>query len=183
MKQILGILTKNVFFGVIAGALTTMVLQSSSATTVMVIGLRLGGRSSLIHTANSLVQCNFESCRSWGHGRLIQGQIQGRFVSVRLGQFELVQVGLHWVQLDWNLLGRIRLDQIRSDQIRLDQIRLELRAQSLEFAAQSVEFRAQSVKRRAQSLEHRAQSLELRAYTVQRTAQSVQLRLQVGLHV
>lgn len=38
MKRILAILTQNPVFGVLAGALVTAVLQSSSATTVMVIG-------------------------------------------------------------------------------------------------------------------------------------------------
>ena len=38
MKKILSMLTKNPVLGVLAGALTTAVLQSSSATTVMVIG-------------------------------------------------------------------------------------------------------------------------------------------------
>ena len=38
MKSILGMLTKNPVLGVLAGALTTAVLQSSSATTVMAIG-------------------------------------------------------------------------------------------------------------------------------------------------
>lgn len=39
MKKILGFLTKNPIMGALAGALVTAVLQSSSATTVMVIGL------------------------------------------------------------------------------------------------------------------------------------------------
>ena len=43
MKKILALLTKNPFFGVIAGALTTAVLQSSSATTVMAIGFVSAG--------------------------------------------------------------------------------------------------------------------------------------------
>ncbi len=38
MKSILSLLTKNPILGVLAGALTTAVLQSSSATTVMAIG-------------------------------------------------------------------------------------------------------------------------------------------------
>ncbi|MGN0039106.1 MAG: Na/Pi cotransporter family protein [Coriobacteriales bacterium] len=38
MKRVLEVLTKNAFMGVIAGALCTAVLQSSSATTVMAIG-------------------------------------------------------------------------------------------------------------------------------------------------
>lgn len=43
MKYILGLLTKNPLMGVLAGALVTAVLQSSSATTVMVIGFVSAG--------------------------------------------------------------------------------------------------------------------------------------------
>jgi phosphate:Na+ symporter len=43
MKEILAAVTKNAFFGVLAGALVTMVLQSSSATTVMAIGFVTAG--------------------------------------------------------------------------------------------------------------------------------------------
>ena len=38
MKSILALLTKNPLLGVLAGALTTAVLQSNSTTTVMAIG-------------------------------------------------------------------------------------------------------------------------------------------------
>ena len=47
MKKILGILTINPVMGVLAGALTTAVLQSSSATTVMVIGFVSAGLMTL----------------------------------------------------------------------------------------------------------------------------------------
>ena len=47
MKQILGFLTKNPLLGAVAGALVTAVLQSSSATTVMVIGFVSAGLMSL----------------------------------------------------------------------------------------------------------------------------------------
>lgn len=47
MKSILALLTKNPVLGVIAGALTTAVLQSSSATTVMAIGFVSAGLMSL----------------------------------------------------------------------------------------------------------------------------------------
>ena len=47
MKQILGVLTRNRLVGVLAGALVTAVLQSSSATTVMVIGFVSAGLMSL----------------------------------------------------------------------------------------------------------------------------------------
>ncbi len=47
MKQILGLLTRNRLMGVLAGALVTAVLQSSSATTVMAIGFVSAGLMSL----------------------------------------------------------------------------------------------------------------------------------------
>ena len=47
MKKILGFLTRNPVMGVLAGALVTAVLQSSSATTVMVIGFVSAGLMSL----------------------------------------------------------------------------------------------------------------------------------------
>lgn len=47
MKHILELLTKNRFMGVLAGALVTAVLQSSSATTVMAIGFVSAGLMSL----------------------------------------------------------------------------------------------------------------------------------------
>ena len=43
MKKILSFLTKNPIMGALAGALVTAVLQSSSATTVMVIGFVSAG--------------------------------------------------------------------------------------------------------------------------------------------
>ena len=47
MKSILALLTKNPLLGVLAGALTTAVLQSSSATTVMAIGFVSAGLMNL----------------------------------------------------------------------------------------------------------------------------------------
>lgn len=43
MEKVLGILTKNPIMGVLAGAMVTAVLQSSSATTVMVLGFVSAG--------------------------------------------------------------------------------------------------------------------------------------------
>ncbi|MCD7825878.1 MAG: Na/Pi symporter, partial [Clostridiaceae bacterium] len=47
MKRILELLTKNRLMGVLAGALVTAVLQSSSATTVMAIGFVSAGLMTL----------------------------------------------------------------------------------------------------------------------------------------
>ena len=51
MKTILALLTKNPILGVLAGALTTAVLQSSSATTVMAIGFVSAG---LMHLRSAI---------------------------------------------------------------------------------------------------------------------------------
>ncbi|MEE0420965.1 MAG: Na/Pi cotransporter family protein [Lachnospiraceae bacterium] len=58
MKTILGILTKNPVMGVLAGALVTAVLQSSSATTVMVIGFVSAGLMSLPQAISVILGAN-----------------------------------------------------------------------------------------------------------------------------
>ena len=58
MKQILGVLTRNRLVGVLAGALVTAVLQSSSATTVMVIGFVSAGLMSLPQAISVILGAN-----------------------------------------------------------------------------------------------------------------------------
>lgn len=58
MKYILGILTRNPILGVLAGAITTAVLQSSSATTVMVIGFVSAGLMSLPQAISVIMGAN-----------------------------------------------------------------------------------------------------------------------------
>ena len=58
MKKILAVLTKNPVMGVLAGALTTAVLQSSSATTVMVIGFVSAGLMSLPQAVSVILGAN-----------------------------------------------------------------------------------------------------------------------------
>ncbi|MGN0183345.1 MAG: Na/Pi cotransporter family protein [Candidatus Ornithomonoglobus sp.] len=58
MKKILALLTKNPILGVIAGALTTAVLQSSSATTVMAIGFVSAGLMSLPQAISIILGAN-----------------------------------------------------------------------------------------------------------------------------
>lgn len=58
MKTILGLLTKNPVLGVLAGALTTAVLQSSSATTVMAIGFVSAGLMSLPQAISIILGAN-----------------------------------------------------------------------------------------------------------------------------
>ena len=66
MKSLLEALTKNKFFGVLLGAFITAVIQSSSATTVMVVGFvnagimnlqqAMGGRRELSWVRTSVQQ-------------------------------------------------------------------------------------------------------------------------------
>lgn len=58
MKSILALLTKNPVMGVLAGALTTAVLQSSSATTVMAIGFVSAGLMSLPQSVSIILGAN-----------------------------------------------------------------------------------------------------------------------------
>ncbi|MGN0435925.1 MAG: Na/Pi cotransporter family protein [Wujia sp.] len=58
MKSILALLTKNPVMGVIAGALTTAVLQSSSATTVMAIGFVSAGLMNLRQSISIILGAN-----------------------------------------------------------------------------------------------------------------------------
>lgn len=58
MKSILALLTKNPILGVIAGALTTAVLQSSSATTVMAIGFVSAGLMTLPQAISIILGAN-----------------------------------------------------------------------------------------------------------------------------
>ncbi|WP_312650385.1 Na/Pi cotransporter family protein [Aminipila sp.] len=58
MRNVLALLTKNPLIGVLAGALTTAVLQSSSATTVMVIGFVSAGLMNLPQAISIVLGAN-----------------------------------------------------------------------------------------------------------------------------
>lgn len=58
MRNILSVLTRNPVFGILAGALVTAVLQSSSATTVMVIGFVSAGLMKLPQAISIIMGAN-----------------------------------------------------------------------------------------------------------------------------
>ena len=58
MKSLLGVLTKNKFFGVLLGAFITAVIQSSSATTVMVVGFVNAGIMNLQQARGVIMGAN-----------------------------------------------------------------------------------------------------------------------------
>lgn len=58
MKSLLGVLTKNKFFGVLLGAAVTAIIQSSSATTVMVVGFVNAGIMNLTQAMGVIMGAN-----------------------------------------------------------------------------------------------------------------------------
>jgi len=58
LKALLEVLTKNRFMGVVIGAVVTAIIQSSSATTVMVIGFVNAGLMSLAQTTGIIMGAN-----------------------------------------------------------------------------------------------------------------------------
>ena len=58
LKKILEKVTKNPLIGVIVGAVVTMVIQSSSATTVMVVGFVNAGLMNLAQAAGIIMGAN-----------------------------------------------------------------------------------------------------------------------------
>lgn len=66
MKTLLGVLTNNRLMGVLAGALLTAVIQSSSATTVMVVGFVNAGLMSLAQAVGVIMGANIgTTVTSW----------------------------------------------------------------------------------------------------------------------
>ena len=58
LKKIIQIMTKNIFTGILVGAIFTAIIQSSSATTVMVIGFVNAGIMSLPQAAGVIMGAN-----------------------------------------------------------------------------------------------------------------------------
>lgn len=66
MQELLGILTNNRFLAVIVGALITAIIQSSGATTVMVVGFVNAGIMSLTQAVGVIMGANIGTCiTSW----------------------------------------------------------------------------------------------------------------------
>ena len=66
LKKVLEILTKNRLIGIIVGALVTAVIQSSSATTVMVVGFVNAGLMNLTQAVGIIMGANIgTTMTSW----------------------------------------------------------------------------------------------------------------------
>ena len=74
MKELLGILTSNHFMAVVVGALVTAIIQSSGATTVMVVGFVNAGIMTLRHYGSKHWYLYYGVDRiTWTAGRCFQG--------------------------------------------------------------------------------------------------------------
>ena len=62
MKELLGILTSNHFTAVLVGALVTAIIQSSGATTVMVVGFVNAGIMTLTQAIGVIMGANIGTC-------------------------------------------------------------------------------------------------------------------------
>src|SRR5690625_4330442 len=58
LKKVIEVLTTNIFMGILVGALVTMVIQSSGATTVMVIGFVNAGIMTLLQATGVIMGAN-----------------------------------------------------------------------------------------------------------------------------
>lgn len=85
MKNILAMLTKNPLLGVLAGALCTAVLQSSSATTVMVIGFVSAGLMKLPQAISIILGANI--------GTTITAQL----IAFKIGDYTWIFVAIGFI--------------------------------------------------------------------------------------
>lgn len=82
LKDIIGALTTNRFLGVIVGAVVTAVVQSSSATTVMVVGFVNAGMMNLSQAVGVIMGANI--------GTTITAQV----ISFRVDQYAPIVIGI-----------------------------------------------------------------------------------------
>ncbi|HZX21221.1 MAG TPA: Na/Pi symporter, partial [Clostridia bacterium] len=82
LKSIISMLTSNRLMAIIVGAVTTMIVQSSSATTVMVIGFVNAGMMNLIQATGVIMGANI--------GTTITTQI----ITFKIDQYALAIVGI-----------------------------------------------------------------------------------------
>src|SRR5699024_6849228 len=79
LKKIIEILTTNIYMGILVGTLVTVLIQSSSGTTVMVIGFVNAGIMSLTQAAGVIMGANI--------GTTITGQLIAVFCNREVHSF------------------------------------------------------------------------------------------------
>lgn len=92
MRQLLGILTNNRFLAVLVGALITAIIQSSGATTVMVVGFVNAGIMTLTQAVGVIMGANIGTCMtSW---IVSMGQLGDSFKAISPELYAPLLVGI-----------------------------------------------------------------------------------------
>lgn len=92
MKRLLGVLTNNRFMGIIVGALITAIIQSSGATTVMVIGFVNAGLMNLVQTVGVIMGANIgTTITAW---IVSAGQLGDAFTIMKPSFYAPLMVGI-----------------------------------------------------------------------------------------
>lgn len=92
MKELLGILTSNRVIGVLVGALITTIIQSSGATTVMVVGFVNAGLMTLGQAVGVIMGANIGTCiTAW---IVSMGQLGDNFAAISPDLYAPLLVGI-----------------------------------------------------------------------------------------
>lgn len=101
IKKVINTLTTNRFFAVIVGTLVTMIVQSSSVTTVMVVGFVNAGLMNLTQAIGVIFGAN------------IGTTITGWIISINVGKYGLLLIGMGIFPMlfsrrdNWKQIGKI----------------------------------------------------------------------------
>lgn len=101
IKKVINTLTTNRFFAVIVGTLVTMIVQSSSVTTVMVVGFVNAGLMNLTQAIGVIFGAN------------IGTTITGWIISIKVGKYGLLLIGMGIMPMlfsrrdNWKQIGKI----------------------------------------------------------------------------
>lgn len=92
MKHLLGVLTNNRFMGILVGALITAIIQSSGATTVMVIGFVNAGLMNLFQTVGVIMGANIgTTITAW---IVSSGQLGDAFTVMKPSFYAPLMIGI-----------------------------------------------------------------------------------------
>lgn len=92
LQELLGILTNNRFMAIVVGALITAIIQSSGATTVMVVGFVNAGIMTLTQAVGVIMGANIGTCiTSW---IVSLGQLGDAFAAISPGLYAPLMVGI-----------------------------------------------------------------------------------------
>ena len=91
MKHLLGVLTNNRFMGILVGALITAIIQSSGATTVMVIGFVNAGLMNLFQTVGVIMGANIGTTTAW---IVSAGQLGDAFTVMKPSFYAPLMIGI-----------------------------------------------------------------------------------------